>query len=123
MAMTRARKELAIFTCRNNPGLYMLEAFSIFGTPDRSNDSHIIKMAQGGGVYPQIIEQANKTILSDTSQYMMEIDVSNVNGSVGDSYILGISAPKTSNNYSQNQIQTGPSFTFDDDPDDMSDIW
>lgn len=123
VAMTRARKELAIFTCRNNPGLYMLEAFSIFGTPDRSNDSHIIKMAQGGGVYPQIIEQANKTILSDTSQYMMEIDVSNVNGSVGDSYILGISAPKTSNNYSQNQIQTGPSFTFDDDPDDMSDIW
>lgn len=110
VAMTRARKELTIFTSKHNPGMYMLESFGLFNMQNNGNDTKIVSMALDGVIDNEIIEEAEKVIFNQDSEYLREIDVSNVNGEVGDSYVLdkSIGENNQSKGFSLDDMETGP---------------
>ena len=81
VAMTRARKELVIFSDKQNPGVFMLEAMGVFdyGT---QNNAHIVSMAQSGEVYADILAKAEKELFSKDSKYYNEMDVSDLQANI-----------------------------------------
>lgn len=76
VAMTRAKKELTVFTDRKNIGVYLLEAFGIFNTGPGVNNANIITMASNGQVYPELLAESDKIIFGKESPYNYEMDIS-----------------------------------------------
>lgn len=109
VAMTRARKELTVFTSSMNPGLYLMESFGLFDVGNNGNDQKILEMAKINVVDPDILEEADKVLFSDKSEYLKEIDISEVNGKIGDSSVIGnYGEVGTSSGISLDDMETGP---------------
>ena len=109
VAMTRARKELTVFTSSMNPGLYLMESFGLFDVGNNGNDQKILEMAKINVVDPEILEEADKVLFSDKSEYLKEIDISEVNGKIGDSSVIGnYGEVGTSSGISLDDMETGP---------------
>lgn len=105
VAMTRARKELAIFTDKSNVGLYLLEAMGIFDF-GINNNKDIITMAQSNGVYSELTKKAGEIIFSDDSVYNYKLEVPESCGEIEIDYIYrGNDSKKT---VSIDDIQTAP---------------
>lgn len=86
VAMTRAKKELAIFTDSKNIGLYILEVMGIFDY-GVGNNSHIISMATEGEVYTDLIVKSNEQIFGENSLYNYKIDISDISGTIEIDYL------------------------------------
>lgn len=75
VAVTRAKTDLTIFADRNNLSIYTLEALEQFNPPKGKSNQLIIKMAQEGELFQELIDRANKNIFNKDSKYFYEIDV------------------------------------------------
>lgn len=72
VGMTRAKEELMIFTDKNNMSVYMLEAFGLLKADGYKDNTHIIKMANNGGLNDNLLEQA-LALFDDDSEYHIDI--------------------------------------------------
>lgn len=104
VAMTRARKRLAIFTDSKNIGLYILEAMGIFDYKS-DNNSHIVSMATEGTVYNDLLDKANSTIFGADSIYNYKIDISDLSAGIEIDYLYKGESSKAT--LSLDDIQTG----------------
>ena len=109
VAMTRAKKELAIFTDSKNPGVFLLESMGIFDY-GLQNNAHIISMAQSGEVYNQLITDAESQLFNKDSKYSYIMDVSELKADIDIDYLYLGNPPDETKSISIDDIQTGETF-------------
>ena len=73
VAMTRAKKDLTIFTDKDNVGVFTLEALEVYTPNKGKSNAHIIKMAQNSGLYEGLVEKVNDTIFNGNSEYEYKV--------------------------------------------------
>lgn len=78
VAWTRAKKELVIFTDKEDMSVYTLEALGILNKGEYKNNAHIIRMADVG-LPRDIVEKAKEKVFGPDSVYKLEINVSKDN--------------------------------------------
>lgn len=105
VAMTRARKQLAIFTDKSNVGVYLLEAMGIFDSTD-THDSQIAYMAQNDAVNKDLVDRASKVLFDDKSKYNYKIDISDISASIEIDYLYR--GQESSGGISIDDIMTAP---------------
>ena len=105
VAMTRARKQLTVFTDRSNVGVYLLEALGIFNTPGGHNEL-ILSMAQNDAVNGDLIAASDYVIFGDKSRYRYDIDISDICANIEIDYLYR--GQETKNTLSIDDIQTAP---------------
>lgn len=71
VAMTRAKEKLAIFTDKNDVGVFTLEALGVIDKAHQGGNGNIIGMASFG-LMPDIIERAQRAIFTPESVYYMK---------------------------------------------------
>ncbi len=75
VAMTRAKKDLTIFTDRNNVSVYTLEALGILNKNGIPYNKHIISMANYGNVSMDLIQMAEQRVFTEGSPYYYKLTV------------------------------------------------
>ena len=113
VAMTRARKELAIFTDRSNIGLFILEAMGLFDNGP-GNNSAIINMAQNGYVDKDLLSKSDNLIFGANSIYNYTIDISDLVANIEIDTGTNTNDTKNENTININDIKTGAAFTSTD---------
>lgn len=86
VAMTRAKKQLAIFTDKKNVGLFTLESLGIFDY-GAGNNAHIVSMASQGEVYRDLLEKSDEIIFGKRSKYRYDIDISDISANIEIDYL------------------------------------
>lgn len=86
VAMTRAKKQLVVFTDRKNTGLYLLEALGIFDY-GAANNAHIVSMASTNELYPDILKAIDEKVFNSSSRYYYPIDISDLTANIEINYL------------------------------------
>lgn len=114
VAMTRAKKDLTIFTSKDNISVYTLESMGIFHSDDNTNNMHIVSMARQGRVYQDLLDEAQKKLFGDESKFKRNIDISGF--TLGSNEDYKATEQTSFSGYGLDEIETGqPMFNGEDE--------